>query len=170
MTLGLIAVITSIKQETMSQLLPRSIDNNYRGSRIALWIFGLLVLVRTLIGVNSMWMGRTVASTADGIPLDTYGAPAAQTIVSLFATLGLANVMISLLCILALIRYRAMVPLMLAVLLLQQSSRYLILYFLPIVRVGTPPGTFVNLGLFTLMIVGLALSLKGPNTPTDSHR
>jgi hypothetical protein len=67
--------------------------------------------------------------------------------------------MICLLCILVLVRYRSMVPLMLALLLLEHLSRKLILQFLPIVRTGTPPGFLINFMLLALMIAGLALSL-----------
>ena len=35
-------------------ILPRSIDNTYRGHKLALWIFGLLVLMKSVIGVNSI--------------------------------------------------------------------------------------------------------------------
>jgi hypothetical protein len=42
-------------------------------------------------------------------------------------------------------QHRSMVPLMLALLLLEHLSRRLILQFLPIVRTGTQPGFFVNL-------------------------
>ena len=143
----------------LNQLLPRRIDNTYRGSRIALWLFGLILLLRIVMSLGSIFNGYSVASSADGIPLDTFPITAARTVVALFALLGLSHFMICLLGILALIRYRSMVPLMFALLLLQHLSRKLILQFLPIVRIGTPPGIYLNLILLALMIVGLALSL-----------
>jgi len=57
------------------------------------------------------------------------------------------------------VRYRAAIPLMFALLVLEFSGRQLILHFIPLVRTGTPPGPFVNIVLFFLTIVGLALSL-----------
>jgi hypothetical protein len=48
---------------------------------------------------------------------------------------------------------------MFAVLVLDYLARQLILHFVPIVRTGSPPGPVVNFVLFSLMIVGLALSL-----------
>ena len=38
-------------------------------------------------------------------------------------------------------------------------ARRLILYFIPIATAGTPPGPMVNLVIFALMVIGLALSL-----------
>ncbi len=143
-----------------NQLLPRRIDNTYRGYTPALWIFGLLVFLRAAMSLNSILNGDFVASTADGIPLDTLTPAGAQTVVSLFALLGLSRLVISLFGIVALARYRAMVPLLFALLLLDHVSRRLILQLLPIPRAGTPPGSMINLVLLTLMVVGLALSVR----------
>src|SRR2546428_11544933 len=110
--------------------------------------------------VSSPARRQYLSRSADGIPLDTFTPAAARTVVSLFALLGLSNFVICLLCILALARYRSMIPFMFALLLLEYLSRRLILQFLPIVRTGTPPGIYVSLVLLALMIVGLALSLR----------
>src|SRR2546425_4617721 len=147
-----------------SQFLPQRIDNTYRGHKLALWLFGLLLLMKIAMSLNSIFNGYSVASSADGIPLDTFTPVAARTVVSLFALLGLSNFVICLLCILVLARYRSMIPFMFALLLLEYMSRKLILQFLPIVRTGTPPGFYINLVLLALMIVGLALSLRSEGT------
>jgi hypothetical protein len=141
------------------QLFPRTIDNTYRGHTLALWLLALIVLMKVAMSLNSIFNGYLVASSADGIPLDTYPSAAAGTIVALFAILGLAHFMICLLCILVLVRYRSMIPFMFALLLLQHLGGRLILHFMPIVRTGTPPASVINLVLLTLMIVGLGLSL-----------
>jgi hypothetical protein len=146
--------------ELTDRLLPQRVDNTYRGHKLALWLFGAVVLMKLAMSLNSIFNGYMVASSADGISLDTFPAAAAQTVVSLFAIWGLAHFMICLLCILVLVRYRSMIPLMFAFLLLEHLSRKLLLQFIPIVRTGTPPGFYVNLALLTLMIVGLALSLR----------
>jgi len=143
----------------LDQLLPQRADNTYRGHKLALWLFGLVLLVKLAIGVNSIINGHTVASSADGIPLDTFTPAGAQAVVSLFAAWGLAQVVICALCIVVLVRYRALVPFLFVVLLLEHLSRRLIFYVMPIVRTGTSTNLTVNLVLLTLMIVGLVLSL-----------
>lgn len=143
-----------------NQLLPPSIDNTYRGHKLAFWLFGLLVLMKTAMSVNSIFLGHKIATSADGIPLDTFPPAAAETILSMFAIWGLAHLMICMLCILVLFRYRAMVPLMFAFLLLEHLGRKLVLHFLSITGSGAPPGSYVNLILLTVMITGLALSLS----------
>lgn len=55
-----------------NQLLPQRIDNSFRGYRLALWLFGLVMLVKTGIGVGTIFNGHNAAINADGIPLDTF--------------------------------------------------------------------------------------------------
>jgi hypothetical protein len=143
----------------LDRLLPQRFDNTYRGYRLAIWLFALVVFVQAGQGLMSIFNGYYAASSPDAIPLDTYTSAGAKTVVSLFALLGLLRLIICLLCVLALVRYRTMIPLMFALLVLEYLSRRLILQFLPIVRSGTPPGSVVNLALLAVMIVGLALSL-----------
>ncbi|HZI67826.1 MAG TPA: hypothetical protein VFF17_14795 [Thermoanaerobaculia bacterium] len=151
----------------LNRLLPRQADNAYRGYRLALWVFGLLVLLRTIMSVNSIINGRDIASSADGIPLDTYTAAGAQTVVSLFAMIGLSNLMICILCIVVLVRYRALVPLMFSLLLLHHLARKVIHQLLPIATTGTSPASVINLVLLSLMVAGLVLSLISPSK--DRH-
>ena len=141
------------------RVLPRSVDNTYRGQKIALWLLGLLTLMKLVIGVNSIVNGSAVMSTADGVPLDTYPAAAAQTLVALWALLGLSHIVTGVMGVLVLVRYRGMVPFMFALLLLQHLGGRLILNFLPVVRTGAPPASVINLIFLTLMAVGLGLSL-----------
>ncbi len=147
------------------QILPLRADNTYRGYKLALWLFAVVVFMKAAIGLNSIFNGHKVAISADGIPLDTFTPTGARAVVSLFALLGLSHLVICALCVLVLARYRSLVPFMFALLLVEYLVRRLILLFLPIPRIGTPPGSFVNLGLFVLMAVGLALSLWRRDNP-----
>jgi hypothetical protein len=67
--------------------------------------------------------------------------------------------MLNLIGLVVLVRYRAMVPFMFALLLLEHLSRKLVFWILPIATTGTPPGLFINLVFVAVMIVGLVLSL-----------
>lgn len=149
----------------LEHILPPHIDNTYRGHRLALWLFIPVVILKLIMSLGSIFIGETVLRSADGIPLDSYTPAAASTVVSLFAAWGLFHLAIVLLCVLALFRYRAMVPFMFGLLLVEHLIRKeLILAFLPIVRVATTPSTITNTALLILMIAGLALSLwrRGP--------
>lgn len=143
----------------MTSWLPRQVDNTYRGQRLALWLFGLLLLVRGAMGINSIFNGRSVATSADGIPLDSFTPAGAQTVVALFALLGLSRLVLTVIGVVVLVRYRTLVSFMFALFLLEQLSRYLIVQQIPITRIGTPPGSAINLGILAVTALGLALSL-----------
>jgi hypothetical protein len=65
--------------------LPKHIDNTYRGHRLALWLFGLLVLMKGGIAVGTIFNGHDAAISSDGIPLDAFTPAGEQAFVSLFA-------------------------------------------------------------------------------------
>ena len=140
-------------------VLPPRIDNSFRGHRLALWFFVPVVVMKTGIALATILNGRNAAQSADGIPLETFGAAGAQAVVALFAIWGLSQLVFSVLGVLALTRYRALVPLVFVLLLVEHLARKWILLVKPIVRTGTAPGTYINLVLLALMIGGLALSL-----------
>jgi len=100
-----------------NQLFPQRVDNTYLGYKLALWFFALVVLMKVGMSLNSLFNGYLVASSAAGIPLDTFTSAGAQTVVSLFAIWGLAQLVICLLCILVVVRCRSMIPFMFALLL-----------------------------------------------------
>jgi hypothetical protein len=146
----------------LRKLLPQPADNAYRGRKVALWLFALVVAVKVLQSVIVMVNGHSVVQSADGIPLDTYTPASAQTVVAIWALSGFDRLIIASLCVLVLVRYRSAVAFMFALLAVHYLGREIILHFIPIARTGTPPGPVVNLILFVLTIIGFALSLWEP--------
>lgn len=144
----------------IGQLLPTRLDNSYSGSRWAPWLLGVVVAVKVAQSVVSIGMGRYVAMTADGLPLDSYSPAGAQAVVALFALLGVARLPFYALCIVVLVRYRRAVPLMLGLLGLEYVARSVALTAIPITRTGAAGGLVVNQVLFALMVVGFVLSLR----------
>jgi hypothetical protein len=140
-------------------LLPQRLDNEYRGSKLALWLFGLVVAMKSTQSLAIIFGGHSTASGADGIPLDSYAPAAAQTVVAVFAQGSLWRLFFCLLCLLVLFRYRSGVPLMFTLLALNYLAAQLVLQFVPLHRIGRPPGPLVNFMLFVIMLVGLGLSL-----------
>jgi hypothetical protein len=144
----------------MNPLLPQRADNAYRGHGIAPWVFGLVLVAQLGQGLMSIFNGRFVATSPDGIPLEAYGTAATQTIVALLALLGLLHVVVCSIGVLVLFRYRTLIPLMFVLFTLEYLGRRAILLLLPIPRSGAPSGAIVNGVLLALMIAGLALALR----------
>jgi hypothetical protein len=143
----------------LGDLLPRSLDNEYRGHRLALWLFGLVVAMKSTQSLAIIFNGYPTARDADGIPLDSFPPAIAQTVVAVFAQGSLWRLFFCLVCVLVLLRYRSAVPLMFGLLALNYLAAQLVFNFVPLPRVGAPVGPLVNLVLFVVMLVGLGLSL-----------
>ena len=119
----------------------------------------MVLFIKAGINLGSIFNGREAAGSADGIPLDTFTPAGAQAVVTLFALLGISNLMLCLIGVLALVRYRALVSLIFALFLLEHLCRKLALLILPIERTGAAPGSYLNLVILGILILGLGLSL-----------
>lgn len=155
-----------------ARLFPRTIDNDYRGSWLAIWLLAPVLLLKTLMGINvaglNPWISsRYVMVKADGIPLDTFSPEAQEISVFLFTSWGLGLLMLCFLAVVALIRYRAMLPLAILLLAIEQIGRKIISTL--IMSPGDPFsfGAVINWGLSIALILALVLSVtprKGRKT------
>lgn len=145
----------------LQPLLPKVADSTYGGHKAALWVLGVVLGLKLVMGVNSIVIGRAVAGGADGVPLDTFGAGGAQTVIALFAIWGLAQLVICLFGVVVLMRYRSLVSAMFLALMGEQILRKLVLHFLPIVRNSATTASWVNAVLLWMIVVGLWLSMRG---------
>jgi len=83
----------------LADLVPRVADNRYGGRRLGLWLFALMLL-KVPMGTNVMINAPEVATTADGIPVDTFGGAAASAFLFMFAVWGLCQLVLGLSCLL----------------------------------------------------------------------
>jgi hypothetical protein len=154
-----------------ARLLPQRLDNSFGGQRAALWLLGLFLALKFAMSLNSILNTAKVAGGADGLPLESYGPAAAQTVLMLFALVGLGQLALAAIALLALVRYRAMVPLLYVVLLGEQLARRWIVQSYAVPRAGsTTAAVYVNIGLLLLLTLGLALSLMPRNKPKELLR
>ena len=142
------------------RIFPSQFDNRFDGHRLALWLLGGLLALKLLMSTNSILNTASVAVGADGFPLESYGAAGARAVLMLFALTSLGQLMLAVLGLLALVRYRAMVPLVYTLLLLEHVARRTIVQAYAVDRSGGgSTGLYINLALLGLLTAGFALSL-----------
>jgi len=107
-----------------------------------------------------MLVGQLVAHGAHKFPVSSFPAEAVQLIGLTFARSGLTNLVLTLLCVLVLIRYRAMIPLTYVLLLIQHTG-VAIVQLKEAAITGVSSATAVSLVLLFFTAVGLFLSLYG---------
>ena len=145
----------------LNRIFPAAFDNTYRGHRLAFWLLVPLTLLNLVIDVMAILAPDGEAQSADGIPLFSYPPAAAAAVVGVVGFLGLAGLLLGVFRILALTRYRAMIPLIYALLVLEYPAHKAVGLIKPIARFGGTHGADITLVLFGLAVVGLALSVTG---------
>jgi len=145
----------------LGRVFPERIDNRYRGHKLALWLFYPIIFMKLLVSLTAILAPDGGVQSADGIPLDTFGAGGAATVIAVVAFLGLSDLVMGFLRVLAAFRYRAMIPLMYLLIVAGHLGQQGIGLMKPIVRVGAPTGSIVSAALIALSITGLVLSLGG---------
>lgn len=158
------------------RIFPKQFDNTYRGHWFGIWLLGVVATMKGLQGAVSVFDTRNVLIGADGIPLDSCGAAGIETVIALTALLGLCLLVIALQCVVVLVRYRAMIPLMLLIQLIVQIGGRVLMAVNPITRssepsvsyAGHPIGFYVNLAILAVTLIGFALSLR--NNPPSAQQ
>lgn len=143
----------------IGRLFPRQVDNRFDGHRAALWLLGLFVALKLVMSVNSIVNTAAIAA-GDGIPLASFGPAAAGEVLTLFALMALGQLMLALIALTILVRYRALVPLICLLLLCERLAGRLIVWSnaLPGAE-STPIVSIMAVALPTLLILALVLSL-----------
>jgi hypothetical protein len=154
----------------LDRLFPKHVDNRFDGQRSALWLMGLLVALKLVVGLNSILNTALVAQGGDGIPLDSYGPAAAREVLTLFELVALGQLILALIALVALIRWRALVPFLYLVSLAEMLARRLIVQMNGATQpAASPIAWYVTWGVLILLVLGLALSLI-PARPPDREK
>ena len=142
------------------RLFPKQFDNSYRGPWLALGILGLLLFLRLAQTGMGLINPAIVIRGPDGILLDTFNPPAQAAFIYVFRLLCFFNIVVCLIGVLALVRYRAMVPLiyLILILLLLAGQKFLSLLY-PIPRAPDAPGGMIVLAMLAVTLFGGFLSL-----------
>jgi hypothetical protein len=142
-----------------SAVAPRQITDAYDGQRIALWFFVVLTVLTVARSVVHMVAPDGGAQSIATIPLDSFTDNGAAATVHLFALWGLSQFIVGLLYVLALVRYRSLVPLFYLLAIVEYSARLVFTFAKPMELAGTAPGGVGNYVLIPLLLVLFVLSI-----------
>ncbi|MFN0022297.1 MAG: hypothetical protein ACKVS5_00195 [Parvularculaceae bacterium] len=149
-------------------LFPKTIDNAYHGQWLALLLFAPVLLFKGVIGFNVAGLNPAITTeriliSADGVPLGSYPAEAVAEIVYASASWGFVMVLLALVAVLALARYRALIPLVILLFTAEQGFRQARAMM---ERMAEPASDaarslsfYINWGFTIALLLALALSL-----------
>jgi hypothetical protein len=145
---------------TMNQILeivlPAKIDNTIRGTKIPFYVFALYSIVSTVRSCIHLFSSDGGAGTIAGMDLTVAGA---DGIVFAFALWGSSQLLFALLQLLAVIRYRSLIPFLWLMVVLEIFLRELVGAMKPVTFAHTPPGAIGNMVMLLVATLMFALAL-----------
>lgn len=146
-----------------SRIFPETIDNDYRGHVLAIWLFIPIVFMKIAISLLHIFSSDGGAQSVSTIPLDSYPADAAQNIIALFSRMGLDQLIMGLIFVVVLVRYRAMLPLMYIFVLLGYLLGKGVVLMKPTITAGQSGASTPAMILLVISIAGFFLSMLRRN-------
>jgi len=143
----------------INRILPRIVDNNYRGHKIALWFYYLITAVTIVRSLIHMLKDHGGAQSIATIPLDRYTDAGAATVILIFSYWGLSQLMFGIIQFIVSLKYKSLIPLMYLLLILEWTGRLLIGIWKPIETSGQAPGGIGNMVLPFVCLVMFFLSV-----------
>lgn len=144
-------------ENMLDLLLPKTVTNNYRGRKIALWIFTILAIVSTGRSFIHFLAPDGGAGSIAGLDL----SKGAENIIFSFGLWGLSQLLYASIQLLVAFRYKTLIPLFYLILFIETIGRMVVGAMKPpILLHGMPPGGIANYILLPLVIVMFILSLK----------
>lgn len=137
-------------------LLPVQADNAIRGAKAPVYIFMPIAFASTVRSVIHLLAPDGGAGSIAGMDLSLAGA---DGIVFSFALWGSAQLVYAMVQLIVVFRYRSLVPLMYALLILETLLRMFVGHTKPVAFRHTPPGAIGNYVILPLAAVMLAWSL-----------
>jgi hypothetical protein len=122
-------------------LLPATADNTIRGSKLPYYILILVAGIGTVRSLIHIFAPDGGAGSIAGMDLTVSGA---AEVIFAFALWGSAQLIYALLHWVVIFRYRALVPLMWGLQLLETLGRMLVGRLKPVTLAHTPPGAYEN--------------------------
>jgi hypothetical protein len=137
-------------------LLPAKIDNTIRGSQIPFYVFALYAVVSLVRSCIHLLAPDGGAGSIAGMDLSVAGA---DGIIFAFALWGSSQLILAVIQLLVVFRYRSFVPFMYLMLMLEVLLRDLVGQMKPVTFAHTPPGAIGNQLTLPLTALMLGLSL-----------
>jgi hypothetical protein len=143
----------------INRILPKTVDNNYKGYNIALWVFMLLAIVSTVRSMIHFLAPDGGAGSIAGLDLST----GAENIIFTFSLWGLSQLIYAFIQLLIAFRYRTLIPLFYLILFFETLGRMAVGQMKPPVLLdGIPPGGIANYIILPLSVIMFILSLMTP--------
>lgn len=152
----------------LETLLPSKIDNTIRGTKLPFYVFALYAILSVVRSCIHIFAPDGGAGSIAGMDLSVAGA---DGIIFAWALWGSSQLILALIQLLVVFRYRSLVPFMYLLLAIEVLLRKLVGHMKPVTFAHTPPGEIGNQVILPLALAMLLLSLWSANQQRhESHK
>lgn len=148
----------------LHRIFPPTLGNAFPGHKVALYVFYVLTALTLWRSQHHLFSHDGGAQSIASIPLDSYPASAAETVIGIFSLWGLSQLIIGLVYLLAAVRYRAFIPLLYLLFSFEYAMRLWVGANKAIETTGTAPGSVINLPFMIGGLILFALSVWPQNS------
>lgn len=142
--------------QLINKILPKSIDNNYKGYRIAAIVFLLVAVMGVVRSCIHFFAPDGGASSIAGMDLSVAGA---NGIIFAFSLWGSAQLLYAFIQLVVFFRYKTLIPFMYIIMFLETVFRMLVGHMKPVHFAHTPPGQIGNYIFIPLTIIMFIFSI-----------
>ena len=158
-------------------LIPRSANNDYRGGRVPLYFFYALIAMVTFRSFVHFLKDDSGVNSIASIMIFS-GTPDPNTVIYMFSALwGSQQVIMLMVYLIVLARYRNLIPLLWALMVVEVLFRLTVGQIHPLTPdyyARTPPGKLGNLPILILSLTMVALAvrntLRSPAQPSEGEQ
>ena len=144
----------------IDSILPKKITNEFEGQKVALYTFIVIVLITLVRSCIHIFAPDGGAQSIAGFPLNTYPEAASTMIILIFSLWGASQLLMGIVYLIVLLRYKGLIPFMYVLLFIEYLSRFLLGIFKPAISTHVIPGGVLDYIMIPLALVMLFLSLR----------
>jgi len=143
----------------LSKILPKEIHNEFPGYKFSLYGFLIIIIFTVARSVAHILLPDGGAGSIATIDLTVEGA---DTIIGMFAQWGLSQLLMAVVYIVVLFRYKSLIPFMYMIFISEYIGRIIVGLFKPIETLGTAPGAIGNIPLILLGVILFIFAILEP--------
>jgi hypothetical protein len=145
-------------------ILPKTIDNSIQGTKVPFFVFAMYAILSAVRSCIHIFTADSGAGSIAGMDLTVSGA---NGIIFAFGLWGSSQLLFAIIQLIVVFRYRALIPLMYLMLVLEILLRQLVGIMKPVTFSHTPPGAIGNQLVLPLAIIMLVLTIWSTFKQTD---
>jgi hypothetical protein len=145
-------------------VLPQKVTNEFKGNKIALYVFIVIVIMTLVRSCIHIFAPDGGAQSIAGFPLNTYTESARSMVILVFSLWGASQLLMGIVYLVVLIRYKSLITFMYFLILIEYLSRMLLGFFKPAISVHTIPGGVLDYIMIPLALFMLILIIRSNNT------